>query len=158
MQSSLKYVKSVGSPSVTLVPKERILNPFRVWFWQILEGSWMRCKNQITVEGLLQLTLLLQIQERGDWQWIIMAVPHEPICALVLMWHRPHDLSHYAENTLVQLHHFQQRQTFVVQMGKGLLPKEQLPECALAYIPSLQLSLDRSGWGLSQQSIVLHHN
>lgn len=95
---------------------------------------------------------------KGNWQWITMAVPLEPICALVLMWHRPHGLSHYAENTLVQLHHFQQGQTFVVQMGKGLVQKEQLPECALASIPSLQLSLDRSGSGLSQQSIVLCHN
>lgn len=87
-----------------------------------------------------------------------MAVPHAPICALVLMWHGPHGLSHYAENTLVQRHHFQQRQTFAVQMGKGLVQKEQLPECILAYIPSLQLSPDRSGWGWSQQSIVLCHN
>lgn len=94
----------------------------------------------------------------GDWQWIAMAVPHAPICALVLMWHGPHGLSHYAENTLVQRHHFQQRQTFAVQMGKGLVQKEQLPECILAYIPSLQLSPDRSGWGWSQQSIVLCHN
>jgi hypothetical protein len=75
-----------------------------------------RCKQLINVEGLLQLTLLLQVQGRELWQWIIVAVPHEPICALDLMWHRPHDLSQCARSTLVQLHYFQQRQTFVVQM------------------------------------------
>lgn len=160
MQHGLKYVKSVGSPSATLVTKRQFLILLGYGSCRFLRGHgwdastrslWKVCFNWLCYfksrEG-----------EIGTGLPCGMAVPHEPICALVLMWHRPHDLGHYAENTSVQLHHFQQRETFVVQMGKGLVQKQQLPKCALAYIPSLQLSLDRSGWGLSQQSIVLHHN
>lgn len=61
-------------------------------------------------------------------------------------------------NTLVRLHYFSQRQTFVVQMWEGVVQIEPHPECVPAYIPSLQLSLDRSGWGLSQQRVVPLHN
>lgn len=158
MQSSLKYVKSVGSPSTTPVAKREFLILLGYGSGRSLRGHGWDASSRSLWKVCFNRLCYFQIQGRGDWQWITMTVPHEPICALVLMWHRPHDLSHYAENTLVQLHHFQQRQTFVLQMGKGLVQKEQLPEYALAYIPSLQLSLDRSGWGLSQQSIVLHHN
>lgn len=56
---------------------------------------------------------------KEDWQRITTAVPHEPICALVLMWHRPHDLSHYAESTLVQLPSFPAKANICSTNGKG---------------------------------------
>lgn len=127
----------VGSTSAIFIARKVSLLLFQYSSGRS-SGDMVRWKCQITVEGRLPLTLLLQVQRRKLWQSITVEVPHEPICALDFMWHGPHDLSHYARKHLGPAPLFLAKANICgTNVGRAGTKREASSMCSCLYSNSL---------------------